>query len=182
MNTIKKFSIALCASAIMIPAYSQAQGMHSQDFGPKVGDREFTLSGAGTSSKDFDNGTFGVSGDVGWFLSNQTVAGIRQSVNYASVENGDDAWNGSTRGYVDYHFGQHQARPFVGASLGGIYGDGVKNTGVAGLELGLKYYVLPSTFILARAEYQFLFDSGDSAEDNFDNGAWAYVLGMGFNY
>jgi len=50
------------------------------------------------------------------------------------------------------------------------------------LELGLKYYVLEDTFILARGEYQFFFDSSDSAEDNFDNGAWQYVFGLGFNF
>ncbi|OIN08060.1 hypothetical protein [Oceanisphaera psychrotolerans] len=185
MNTIKKFSLVLFTSAALIPVYSQAQGMQSHSMGPHQGDREFSLSGTGTSSKDFDNSSFGVSADVGWYLSDRTVAGVRQSISYADIEGediSDDFWNGSTRGYIDYHFGSNAARPFVGASLGGIYGDGVKDTGTAGLEAGLKYYVLDSTYILARAEYQFLFDSGSSANDNFDDGAWAYVFGIGFNY
>ncbi len=63
-----------------------------------------------------------------------------------------------------------------------VYGDGVNDSGFAGLEFGLKYYVLEKTYILARAEYQFFFDSGSSAEDNFDDGAFAYTFGMGFNF
>lgn len=52
----------------------------------------------------------------------------------------------------------------------------------AGLEFGLKYYVLEGTFILGRAEYQFFFDDGDEAEDNFDDGAFAYVIGIGYHF
>ncbi|MBZ9559496.1 MULTISPECIES: hypothetical protein [unclassified Modicisalibacter] len=39
---------------------------------------------------------------------------------------------------------------------------------------------LPS--IQGRAEYQFLFDSSNSAQDNYDDGAWAYTVGMGVNF
>ncbi|GAA3530841.1 hypothetical protein GCM10022394_07650 [Zobellella aerophila] len=185
MNTFKKLSLALCVSALLIPASTQAQSMQTQNIGPSKGDREFSLSGTGTSDKDFDNSSFGISADLGWYLTDRTVAGVRQSVSYADIQGedlSDDFWNGSTRGYIDYHFGSRAARPFVGASLGAIYGNGVEETGTAGLEAGLKYYVLPSTYILGRAEYQFLFDSGSSANDNFDDGAWAYVFGIGFNF
>ncbi|WP_203234797.1 hypothetical protein [Modicisalibacter coralii] len=58
----------------------------------------------------------------------------------------------------------------------------MKDTGIAGLETGLKYYMLPTTFIQGRAEYQFLFDSSNSAQDNYDDGAWAYTVGMGVNF
>ncbi|OXY82472.1 OmpA family protein [Oceanimonas doudoroffii] len=187
MKMLKKAPLAILLGATLLPAYAMAHahmGGHSA-IGPSEGDREFSLSGTGSSSKDFDNSSFGISGDYGWYLSDRTLAGIRQSISYADVEGediGDDFWNGSTRLFADYHFGHNAARPFVGASLGGIYGDGVKDTGIAGLEAGLKYYLLPTTFIQARAEYQFLFDSGDSAEDNFDDGAWAYTFGMGLNF
>jgi hypothetical protein len=174
---IKRTLLAASLLAAAVPGITLA--------GPESGEREFTLSGTGTSDKDFDNSSFGFSGDYGWFTSNQSVWGIRQSVNFADVKGegiSDDFWAGSTRGYYDYHFGSGNARPFVGASLGAVYGDGVNESGFAGLELGLKYYVLESTFILARAEYQFFFDSGNSAEDNFDDGAWQYVFGVGFNF
>ncbi|WP_240673308.1 hypothetical protein [Chromohalobacter israelensis] len=178
MNAFVNISLPVVVGASLLFASSAM----AQEIGPRTGDREFSLSGTGSSSKDFDNGNFGVSGDYGWYLSSRTLVGLRQSVNFADVEGDDNVWNGSTRGFADYHFGQGAARPFVGASLGGIYGDAVKDTGIAGLETGLKYYVLPTTFIQARAEYQFLFDSGDSAEDNYDDGAWAYTLGMGINF
>lgn len=154
-------------------------------FGPEKGDREFSLSGTGSSDKDFDNSSFGISADLGWYMEDHVVWGVRQSVNFADIQGedlSDDFWNGSTRAYFDYQFGANKARPFVGASFGAVYGDGVNDSAFAGLEVGLKYYVLEKTYILARAEYQFFLDSGDSVNDSFDDGAFAYTLGMGFNF
>lgn len=188
MTKLRNASLVALISVSLLPAsYAMAQSSMGgqRTMGPQEGDQEFTLSGTGSSNKDFDNSSFGVSVDYGWYLSGRTLAGVRQSVNFADVEGegiSDDFWNGSTRGFTDYHFGQGAARPFVGASLGVIYGDGVKDTGIAGLETGLKYYMLPTTFIQARAEYQFLFEDSDSAEDNFDDGVWAYTFGMGVNF
>ncbi len=114
------------------------------------------------------------------------MAGVRQSINYASIEGEnitDDFWNGSTRGYLNYHFLADRARPFLGGSLGGIYGDGVKDSAFAGLETGVKYYVQTATYFLARVEYQFLFSSTSDAADAFqDDGAWAYTVGLGYNF
>lgn len=182
MNVFVKASLpALAGASFLLASSAMAQGTGA--IGPTTGDREFSISGTGSSNKDFDNGSFGVSGDYGWYLSDQTLVGIRQSVNFADTAgDSDNMWNGSTRGFADYHFGQGAARPFVGASLGGIYGDAVKDTGIAGLETGLKYYMLPSTFVQGRAEYQFLFDDSNSAQDNYDNGVWAYTIGMGINF
>jgi len=182
-NHSMKRVLATTLLAVALPGAALAAA--SGTYGPQAGEREFTLSGTGTSDKDFDNSSIGVSGEVGWFLSDQLSLGVRQSLTFADIQGediDDDFWAGSTRGYGDYHFGSGRARPFVGASLGAIYGDGVNDTGVGGVEVGLKYYALPDTFILARAEYQFLFDSSDDAEDNFDDGSWSYVLGIGFNF
>ena len=176
---MKKY-LLVAATLAILPTLLFAQGA-----GPQAGDREFTLSGTGSSDKDFDSSNFRISADIGWYRSDRFVWGIRQSLNYADVEGenlSDDFFNGSTRGYLDYHFGQGAARPFVGANVGMIYGDGVEDTGVGGLEFGLKYYALEDTFILARAEYQFFFESSNDAQDNFDDGAWQYVLGMGFHF
>jgi hypothetical protein len=153
--------------------------------GPVTGEREFTLSGTGSSDKDLDNSSLGISADLGWYTSDKSVWGIRQSLNFADIEGqnlSDDFWNGSTRGYYDYHFLDGKWRPFIGANLGVIYGDGVKDSGFAGAELGVKYYVLEKTFILARAEYQFFFSDSNSASDNWNDGAFAYVVGMGYNF
>ncbi len=87
-------------------------------------------------------------------------------------------WTGT-----NYQFLNDRARPFVGASLGGIYGDGINNSAFAGLETGLKYYVQTKTYFLSRVEYQFLFDSTSDASDAFqDDGVWAYTVGLGYNF
>ncbi len=171
MNTFKQTSLVVGLAAALLAPVAFA--------GPEEGQREFALSGTGTSDKDFDSNSIGFSGDLGWYTAPNIVLGIRQSVGYADPDKGDDFWNGSTRGYANYQFGTQNARPFIGASLGGVYGDGVSETGFAGLELGLKYYVLDTTYVLTRAEYQFFFDSGN---DTFDDGAWSYVIGIGFNF
>jgi len=163
-----------------------AASAQSSTVGPSQGDKEFSLSGTGSSDRNMDSGSFGVSGDLGWYLSDNLVAGVRQSINYASIEGEDiedDFWNGSTRGYLNYQFLNDRARPFVGGSLGGIYGDGVKDSAFAGLETGLKYYVRPKTYFIGRVEYQFFFSDSDDASDAFqDDGAWAYTVGLGYNF
>jgi hypothetical protein len=178
-------TVFLCVTLGLFPAAAFAQTGYSSNVGPTQGDREFTLSGTGSSDRNFDSGNIGASGDFGWYRSNELLLGIRQSVNYASIEGEsikDDFWNGSTRGYLNYHFGQTAWRPFVGASLGAIYGDGVKDSAFAGLEGGFKYYVLPKTFLLARAEYQWFFDRAKDVDNTFDQGAWAYTVGLGYNF
>lgn len=172
------FLAAFLSAGLSLPAMADTHG-------PAAGEREFSLAGTGAGDKDFDNSTVGVSGDLGWYQSDKMVWGFRQSANYADRKGSnlsDDAWNGSTRGYLNYHFGENKARPFVGASLGAVYGDNVKDTGFAGAEFGIKYYVLEKTYILGRAEYQFFFDGGDSAEENWDDGAFVYTIGVGFNF
>lgn len=171
--------------AVTLGAFPAIAAEQTQSIGPVAGEREFTLSGTGSSDRDFDNSSLGVSADLGWYYSERTLIGVRQSLNYADVEGesiDEDFWNGSTRGFVDYHFGNVYWRPFVGASLGGVYGDGISDSAFGGLEVGVKYYVLQETFLMGRAEYQWFFDSSSDAQDNFDDGAWAYTIGMGYNY
>ncbi len=91
-------------------------------------------------------------------------------------------WDGSTRVFYDYHFGTGNARPFVGVSLGGLYGEEVDETFMGGPEVGIKYWVHDQTFITAMAEYQFLFKSGSDARDRYDDGAFFYSVGVGFNF
>lgn len=181
---IKTSSVAV--AFCLLGGLSMTAIAQSSEFGPVQGEQEFSISGSGGSDRNFNSGTFGVTGDLGWYLRNNVVAGIRQSVNYASIEGEslkDDFWNGSTRGYVNYQFMDDRTRPFLGASLGGIYGDGVKNSAFAGLETGLKYYVIPKAYFLARVEYQFLFSSTSDASDAFqDDGIWAYTVGLGYNF
>lgn len=149
---------------------------------PEAGDRSFTLSGTGASDQDFDGNAFGVSAEVGQYHDEHLLYGIRQSVNGTAGDEVRDAYNGSTRLFVDYHFGSGDFRPYVGANIGGIYGKTVKETGTAGIDLGFKYFVKEKTFISFGTEYQFLFDSGDDIDNTYDDGAFFYTLGIGFNF
>ncbi len=182
MIRVNTAAITLC----LLGALPMAASAQSSEFGPDMGDREFSISGTGSNDRDFNSGSFGVTGDLGWYLRDSLVAGVRQSINYADIEGesaSDDFWNGSTRGYLNHQFLADRARPFVGASLGGIYGDGVKDSAFAGLETGMKYYVLEKTYFLGRIEYQFFFSDTDDVDDAFqDDGAWAYTVGLGYNF
>jgi hypothetical protein len=49
------------------------------------GDREFTLSGSGTSDKGFDNNSFGFTASIEWFTSDAVLWGLRQNAKRGSV-------------------------------------------------------------------------------------------------
>jgi len=182
---MKKINTTLI-SLILLGALPVAVTAQNTELYPRQGEKEFSISGTGLSDRNFDSGSFGVTGDLGWYTRNNMVLGIRQSINYASIEGvriQDDFWNGSTRGYLNLQLSDNRARPFIGASFGGIYGDGVKNSSFAGLETGIKYYVQTKTYFLARVEYQFFFSSSSDADNAFkDDGAWAYTVGLGYNF
>ena len=172
--------VSLVSSAAF--AQSQQSPMVNQ-YGPSEGSNEFTLSGTGTNDRDFDNGSFGITGSYGWYLTRDLEISVRQNLNWAAIENADDNINGSTRGAIDYHFNvTPRFRPFIGASIGMIYGDGVEETGIIGPEVGLKYYFNPTTFLLVQSEYQYFFDDGDEVDNNFDDGSFAHTIGLGFNF
>jgi hypothetical protein len=177
------------AAALMALAPAIAAAQTSRDcqgttwFGPRAGSQEVTLSGTGSNDRRFDNGNFGVTGSYGYFFTDGLEAGVRQSINWASVENADDSFNGSTRLAVDYHFNAGgRLRPFIGANIGAIYGDGVADTGIIGPEIGLKYFVNSTTFVLLQTEYQYFFDNSDDVADNFDDGAFVHTVGLGFTF
>jgi hypothetical protein len=171
MNKLIKSSLLVAA---LFPAVALAI--------PVTGDQEVTLSGAGSSDKDFDTSVFAVQGSWGQYLSDASLWGARQTINVLDREDESTSVNGSTRLFYDYHFGSGNARPFIGLSLGGIYGDEIEDSFMAGPEVGFKYWVQDKTFITAMMEYQFLFESGSDAEDRFDDGAFFYSLGVGFNF
>lgn len=181
--------LPLCLLAGALPGLALAQETRTDvtdetlesRVGPRAGSQEFTISGVGDSDQDFDRTNLNVSGEWGWYFTEQALIGIRQGLTWIDTGDDDD-WNGSTRLYGDYHFGASAWRPFLGASLGGTYGDRVNDSGFAGLEGGLKYYVAEETFLLGRVEYQWFFSSTDDVDDAFDDGAFVYNIGVGFNF
>ncbi len=152
----------------------------SDYFGPQGGEWEMTLAGAGSSDKDFENGGFNIEVDVSKYASELLSFGVRQNVGF--VDNAASSWNGSTALFGQVHFGDTPLRPFVGLAVGYLYGDDVTDTFFGGPEAGLRYYVKPEAFLFGRAQYQFLFDSGDEIDDQFDDGRFLYTVGVGFTF
>lgn len=175
---MKKLSSALFISASLVTAGAFAQGYTV----PTEGTQEVTLAGSGSSDKDFDNNFFNIEGSYGRYLSSQSAVGVRQTVSVADPDGQSSEWNGSTRAFYDYHFGQARTRPFLGANLGYVYGDSVKESFLAGLTAGVKHYVLASTFVVGALEYQYFFEDGDEINNRFDDGSFVYSLGLGFNF
>lgn len=146
------------------------------------GDKELTLSGTGSSDEDFDNNIFSVEASLGYFLSKNLEVLVRQGLSVVDIPGNDDDWNGSTRVGLDYHFDLQQWQPFLGASLGYLYGDSVEESFIGGPEVGVKVFVNTTTFILASLEYQVLFEDVDDADDQFEDGRFVYNLGIGFKW
>ncbi len=168
--------LVLAASAML------AAPMAAFAVGPLEGEKSFTIAGSGSNDKDFDNGAYGVTAELGYFLTDAWQAGIRQSVNGFAGDEAKNSWNGATRGFVEYNFLDGKYRPYLGANLGGIYGEEVSNTGTAGLEAGLKLYVLEKTYINFGVEYAFLFNDTDDFQNKSNNGIYLYNIGVGFNW
>jgi outer membrane protein W len=143
---------------------------------PAANDWELKLVGSGGSDTDFDATTVGVGFDLGYFLSQNLEVGLRQSITYATVEDGDDLFDGSTRIFLDWHFDLDKWQPFIGVNGGYAYGDLTDDSWLAALEGGLKYYVHRNAFIFAQAEYQWLI------EESFSDGRWVYSAGIGTNW
>ncbi len=169
----RKIFIIIVLSIVLAPGAAMAQF--------QTGDKELTLSGSGSSAKDFDSSSFSIEAGLGYFFTENLEWLVRQGV-FVVDQPGANSWNGSTRLGLDYHFGLQQYQPFLGASIGYLYGDDVKETFLAGPEAGLKAFVNSTTFILASVEYQFLFEDANDADDQFDDGRFVYNLGIGFKW
>lgn len=187
MNTKNMLKTCLLAAALTGTAWAQnnttdANGFNA-DWGPRTGDRELTLGGGGGSNKDFDSSFAGVNASYGQFLTDQWEVSLRQAVNYTNPRGAESMWNAATRIAGDYHFlPGSRFRPFVGGNIGGVYGEGVQDTWVAGIEAGGKYYVRPKTFVFAMAEYEWFFKSASKADNNFNDGQFIWSTGIGFHF
>lgn len=148
----------------------------------EAGDMELTLGGSGSSDESLDGTVFNIEAGLGYFLTQGLEAVVRQGVSYADVSGGSDAWNGSTRGALVYNFDMGWWYPYLGANIGYLYGDTVREQFIAGPEGGVKFFVNDTTFILAGLEYQVLSKSAKDIDDNFDDGRFVYTVGIGFKF
>jgi hypothetical protein len=149
---------------------------YTSEVGPRRGDWEGFIGGSGTSNGEFNSNTLGVSASVGYYVLEWLPVSLRQSAltNFGSRVN--DQWAFATTGAVDFQapFGRFQ--PFLGGFAGYSYGD--QNSGLAGPEGGIKYYVNESTFVQGLMQYGWLFDK----TLDWDNGRATYTIGLGWNF
>ena len=182
--------ISLLAAALPWAAFAQTQVpvpttsssiAGEYQYAPTPDSLEFTLGGSGVSNKQLDNSAGGVNFSFGKYIDNALLVSIRQTISYSNPNTGGTAWDGSTLAAIDEHFGHGVFRPFLGVNFGGVYGDGIKDSWAAGLEAGLKCYVLPKTFVFALAEYEWLFEKSSQIHGQFNQGQFIWTVGVGFN-
>lgn len=165
---MRYFLVVLVTAALAAPAFGQRVT-------PDQGEWELTLSGSGSNDRDFDEGEFSITGDIGQYVTPEILLALRQTVSY--VSEGDDNFFASTRLAADYHFDiGHDLVPFIGGNIGYVYGGRVRDTFAGGPEGGIKYYMKDNAFLFARVEYQYFFRSND-LDDRF-----IYGIGAGFNF
>ena len=143
------------------------------------GDRTLTLQGSGSSDNTLDGGAFQLNGSVGYFTSDQLEVFLRQGIGYTDLTND---FNGSTRVGANYHFDFDRWQPYVGASIGYVYGGQFRDTWAAGPEAGVKYFVRDGTFIYGSLGYDFFFRNASNLDDDFENGQFVYGVGIGFTW
>ncbi len=149
--------------------------------GSHLGDTSFVLAGTGANDKGFDNGSFGLSASLGRYMTDHLELSVRQALNWAQVNNNSSS-SASTRLAADYNFPLGRWELFLGANIGYIYGGAVNNTGIAGPEAGVKYYLKPDTYAYLQTEWQYYFNSGNALTDNFSDGSYAHIVGIGLTF
>jgi hypothetical protein len=152
------------------------------EYGPIAGDWEFLLNAGGSNDRRFTSGGFNLNVEAGYYVTDEVLVSLRQNVNWADQPGSGSSSVLGTGVGVDYHFDFGQWRPFVGLTLGYVYGNAVRNSWAMGPEAGLKWYLDNNTFIVGRVNYEFLFRSAGDLDDNWDNGRFNYVVGIGLNF
>jgi hypothetical protein len=168
--------------AALLLAGSALQAASLGAWGPAKGDWDFTLGGGGASDKNFNinNGAFNAT--VGYFITDALEVAVRQSILFSVLDDAADGFGGQTMLAVDYHFALGERwRPFVGASIGGIYGNqDTPDSGAAGLEVGVKYYALQKTYVFGTFGWAWNFNNDQGGD--FEDGSFVYTAGVGFNF
>ncbi len=171
----------VCGMAALT-ANAQERTYTGDAYGPDQGQWELILGGSGSNDREFQSGSGNINIELGYYLSEDFLVGGRQTLGIFDSDGTDSVITGSTAAYLQYHFDMGAVRPFIGASLGYIYGDEVDDSFFAGPEAGLKWYVKDETFIYGRVSYDWFFEDGDDADNSFDDGRFNYVVGIGFNF
>ncbi len=166
--------LILCLIMAM-PYYANAQVPYGKDW-------EFSMGGSGTSNKDFDTTIFSTELSLGYFFNKSFEIVGRQGIGFYDDDYSGSQWSGSTRLALDLHFPLDRMLPYIGGSIGYVYGDGVLDSFIAGIEGGIKYFVNQTTFINGMMAYEFFFDDTDDVDIAYQDGRFVYVLSIGFRF
>ncbi len=174
---VKRLLLLVLAVIIILPTAANAAEF-------KQGDRTFTLSGGGTSDKNFDSSSVSIEAQFGYFTRNNWELSFRQKMKQDSSE-----WDFTSRMAADYYLDTVKFRgrlsgmkAFVGASIGYQYDDSLEGDYIAGPEAGLKLFFNETTFATVMIAYNFSFEGTDDADDSFKDGRFDYTFGIGFKF
>jgi hypothetical protein len=149
---------------------------YTAEVGPRKGDWEGFLGGTGSSNGEFNDNTMGVTGSVGYYVLKWLPVRLNQSYITTWGSRVNDQHRFTTTGAADFQAPLGRFQPFLGGFGGYAWGD--QNSGLAGPEGGIKFYVNESTFIQGLMQYGFLFDK----TFDWDNGRAVYTIGLGWNF
>lgn len=186
--SVEMFEMPIAVSSADTDSSDRSSVDSMQARGPTSGDDrvqpwEFTLGASGSNDEDFEAGDAQLSASVFYYVVDSVKVGARQNLWFADAGNGiSDIWNGSSRFAIDYVFPSHWVRPFLGVSIGAVYGDTIKESLVAAPEAGVQFFIKSDVFIQAIAEYQFLFETSDRINDVIENGQFVYGLNLGCRF
>ncbi len=165
------FAAALAAAPAIYATEFQAEG-----------DKEIEFTGGFSHTSGSDVGTVNADVSFGYYFAPRINVGLRQTLNYAFVDDGRDSWTASTIPFINYNFltGNPNFRPFIGAFVGAAYNKD-DTTGTAGPAVGFKYFLSENTALVARYRYEWYFDelSFDDATDTA-GGNNIVTIGMSF--
>jgi hypothetical protein len=168
----------VAAAALLLVLFAPPPQAHAEFH---ARDWELTLAGSARNDADFSQASIGKSGSLGYFATHNLEFSLRDTITYTD-EGRSTLTDVRVATAVDWHFplGQsHRFIPFIGATLGYQFGNGVLDTWYAGPEAGIKYFLNNDTFLFARAEYDIFFDTtGDSSSDS----QFVYQFGLGFRF
>jgi hypothetical protein len=172
--TLAAFSI-LAFSASAIAESSGDMPPYTPKPGPRAGNWEATLSGAGLSDDSFDSNNFGVNGSIGYYLNKNFILTFKQGM-FIGDNNNSTLINGRSVVQAAYQWDLDRWQPYVGMNVGGVYGAAVSDEAIFGPEIGVKYYVNESTFLYGNMAYEVPFDNCCRG------GVIPYNVGVGFNF
>lgn len=176
MTSFKNFlACAILVGSTSAVAESNLNAPYTADPGPRAGDYEATLTGSGLSDDSFDDNNLGVTGSIGYFLTENWLVALKQSVQ-TNATGGSNLVSGRSVFQAAYQFDIGRLQPYIGMNIGATYGAGFKDSATIGPELGLKYYVNESTFLYGNMAYEL------PVEECCNEGTVPYAFGVGFNF